>query len=105
MDKRWLEPVFRPWRSGQVILYVNNNTNEYFLTTDHLQICQPNHGEIQGEGWVACTHYYPTYVVPRSEFPDGHLKTAEDVLKLYYGDCKEIPNPDPCFQAHVPGKE
>lgn len=47
------------------------------------------------EGFLDATYTLPHRISPRPEFPDGLLETPDDLVKLYYKDKVEIPNPDP----------
>lgn len=76
-----------------LIVICNSNTKEYFFTTDHCQ----NHN--LGDYFVPVTMGLPLFVVKRESCPDGWVKNKEDYKKVFQYDGKEIPNPDPKFQA------
>lgn len=76
-----------------IITIGNLDTKEYFFTTDHCQ----NHN--LGNGWVPVTIYLPMVVVKRESCPDGVIRDKETYKKVFYTDCKEIPNPNAEFQA------
>lgn len=76
---------------NQVVIHSSSERKEYFFSTKH---CQPN----IPEGFVRCTIYFPHCVVARPEFPTGVIASVEDIVRLYYSDSKEIPNPNLLYQ-------
>lgn len=75
----------------RIITHTDSDTGEYFFSTDH---CQET-----GENFVPCTYTIPHNVVARDSLPDGVVKNKEDLVKIYHKDRKEIPNPNPAYQA------
>lgn len=82
-----------------VIIHSNSNTGEYFFSTDHCQGVRAR--ETYPDGFVAATIALPHSVVPRPSLPSGWVETVEDVIKVYHPDDREIPNPDPRYQAFL----
>lgn len=70
----------------------NNDTNEYFFSTDH---CQPN----LPNNLVPVTATLPYYIKPREGFETGILETKEDYKRFQDLYLTEIPNPDSNYQA------
>lgn len=77
----------------QIVVISNWDTKTFFLSKDH---CQTHNLD----GYVPCTHYIPTIVVPRESVPDGVVKGLTDLVAVFYHDMKEIPNPDPNMQLN-----
>lgn len=77
----------------RLIVISNIDTGEYFFTTDH---CQSHN---LGNNWVPITHRLPIAVFPRTSCPDGIVKDKETYKKVFHHNGKEIPNPEPNFQA------
>lgn len=67
-----------------IITIENTDTGEFFFTTDH---CQPHN---LGEGWVSVTNYRTTREV---------VKRVIETPSAGWLDMKEIPNPQPEYQA------
>lgn len=73
-------------RSSCVIIS-NDNNKTYFKSNNYCQ----SHGSL--DGYVPCTHYYPSNVAPRPSLPDGIIKSEQDVITIFYNDYEEISNP------------
>lgn len=63
---------------------------EYFFSKDH---CQKT-----VKGFVPTTFHLPMSVVPREGLWSGRVETREDIIKVFYRDDIEIPNPDSSLQ-------
>lgn len=74
-----------------IITHTDLYTKEYFFSTDHMQ-------ELD-ERFSACTHYIPHKVAKRPSCPTGIVDSKEMLKTIYYNNYKEIPNPDPQYQA------
>ncbi len=66
-------------------------TDKYFFSTDH---CQKTRSD-----FIPITYSVPHTVQPRPSLPNGIVKSKKDVIAVYYSAKKEIPNPDPDYQA------
>jgi len=78
----------------QVIITISNvDTDEYFFTTDH---CQKHN---LGNSWVPCTTTIPITVAVREALPTGIVNNKEDYKKVFDTHMREIPNPQPEYQA------
>ena len=74
----------------EVIIHSHIGRGEYFFSTSHCQKTAP--------GIVPTTFYLPMRVVARPTLPSGLVETADDVVKVFFYDAREIRNPDPHFQ-------
>ncbi|MDP3710594.1 MAG: hypothetical protein Q8R29_02605 [bacterium] len=75
-----------------ISVHVDEEIGEYFFSTKHFQCSSP-------ERFIPVTHSLPHEVRPRPGLTDGVVRTKRDVVVIYYYDMKEVPNPDPKFQA------
>lgn len=72
---------------NNIVIISNDDNKTYFKSSNHCQ----KHGNLTG--YVPCTHYYPSNVVPRESLPDGIIKCDKDVINVFYDDYTEIDNP------------
>jgi hypothetical protein len=77
-----------------IVIHSNYDRKEYFFSTYHCQSNTP-------EGFVVTSFYLPFGIVPRPEFPNGWIDTVEDLVRLHFGNSKEIHNPDPLYQPNT----
>jgi len=60
----------------------NDNTQEFFVSEKH--------SDYELDDFAVCTYSYPHEISPRKGFEDGILKTAEDIIALYYEGYTDI---------------
>ena len=82
-------------------IFYNEKSREYFFSTSFFQR-RDSRVPLSGD-WVASSLSVPSrerprHVKPCSKIPDGLVTTKGQYLMVFYGDDKEIPNPDPKFQ-------
>lgn len=82
-----------------VIIHSHTDRREYFFSTDHCQGVREDARGSYPPGFVPTTFYLPQSVASRPTLPSGRVETVEDVVKVYFPDEKEIPNPDVRYQA------
>lgn len=79
--------------SKQTIITIGNyQKKQFFFSIDHYQAGLSNN-------WVPVTAQLPFEVKPREALPTGIITNKEEYKKVFYLDYKEIPNPDPKYQA------
>ncbi len=91
--------------SPHVTMFHNMDTKEYFFSTSHTQ--RYRSASPLSKKWVpisfdAPSSERPHHVAPRPGIPDGLVTTKEQYLAVFHRNDKEIPNPDPSFQASWP---
>ena len=81
-----------------IVTISNVDTNEYFFTTDH---CQQSYSKVSlSSKWVPRTTYLPYTIAARKGFENGVIDSKEEFIRFQsMYDGKEIPNPDPIYQA------
>lgn len=72
-----------------IISYRNKDEKVLFIVNDLLMGMH-----VFNTDWMACSSVFPTKVVPRPAFPDGKLRSAKDVINLYYPDSRVIEDLD-----------
>jgi len=72
-------------------------TNEYFFSTDHCQDIKD--GKKEHENWVSISFNMPHKVTARPGVEGGIVRDKETLKRVYFIHSREIPNPDPSYQA------
>ena len=80
-----------------IVVHSSQEKGVYFFSTDHCQRLEP--GQNISNDFVPTTFSIPMNVVPRPALPTGRILDKEDLKLIFYQGKKEIPNPDPKFQA------
>ena len=81
---------------SEMTVFCNVHTKEFFFSTSSFLQEPPL------EEWVPVTFRLPYHVVARPKVPDGLITTKEQYVAIFHDGGKEIPNPDPSFQASWP---
>jgi hypothetical protein len=81
-----------------VVVVSSLSANECFVALDHCCIQMMEEG-LKGRGFVPTTFYLPHSVKPRPAFPDGVLRTADDVIRLYHEGMTNIDRCATCPHA------
>jgi hypothetical protein len=93
VEKKWQTAPCKHLWPNQVTVHQNYKTGTFFFSTDHCQ-------RVADENFVSITTTVPYYITPREGFESGMLSNRDD-LKRFLEECgyREIPNPDPAYQA------
>jgi hypothetical protein len=83
---------------GTIVVHVDSDRRQYFLSTDHCQGVRPGNKDKHPKSFTPITWAIPHSVAPRPELPSGRIESKEDLFKVYFVGYQEIPNPDPAFQ-------
>lgn len=89
--REFVRRVINKMPTDRVIIHANRRTKKFFFSTEHCQTAP--------EGFVPSTSVIPQCVVSRPSLPDGVIRSREDLVMIFHTDQREIPNPNPLYQA------